>query len=354
MLQTCRARSSTSASGLRTIGSSRIQALWSAIKSAPRSRNVSNSSGSAGHALYVDRGVVVVNKPPDVVCQYNRKKAEMVRLCSSARTLIDTLHSLVDLKGVLQLNADPFPVHRLDKATTGALVLALTQHHARDLAQQFQKHLVEKTYVAVVRGGAQSFPEKAGSLRHAHYIDEDGRVSLQPRNQKGKRAIAETDWEVVASSPIVPLTLVKLRPYTGFKHQLRLETAMIMKAPILGDHLYASAKLSPKITDVARISDDDLYLHSSRLTFDRYCKSGRRARVSVGAPLPSNFVRLCHLSRIPLEDDIVHGGLWINGKRVGQSESDQHQAAAEPAVAEQDDELPGSILDQLGGRWVNH
>jgi 23S rRNA-/tRNA-specific pseudouridylate synthase len=82
------------------------------------------------------------------------------------------------------------------KPTTGALVFALNATSARDLAQQFQARTVEKTYLALVRGGEKSFDKRSGEIRVPLQI-EDGRVSLS-RDLSGKPAA--TDWELLASS----------------------------------------------------------------------------------------------------------------------------------------------------------
>lgn len=83
------------------------------------------------------------------------------------------------------------------QSTTGALVLAKNLVTARQLAQQFQTRTVSKTYLALVRGGAKSFPSKYGEIREALEINEDGRVSI---GAACDAKFAATDWELIGSS----------------------------------------------------------------------------------------------------------------------------------------------------------
>lgn len=77
------------------------------------------------------------------------------------------------------------------------MVFALTPSHARDLSQQFAARDTEKAYLALVRGGEKSFPEKSGTIRHRLTI-EQGRVALAKNKREGKETL--TEWEVIASS----------------------------------------------------------------------------------------------------------------------------------------------------------
>lgn len=82
------------------------------------------------------------------------------------------------------------------KPTTGTYVLAKTDRVARELCRQFETRTVEKTYLALVRGGQKSFPGTSGEIREA--LDfTDGRVSL---GTTAKSKFAATDWELVGSS----------------------------------------------------------------------------------------------------------------------------------------------------------
>ncbi|EED84605.1 predicted protein [Postia placenta Mad-698-R] len=275
----------------------------------------------AKHALlYVDRGLLLVNKPSGLVCQYNRKDDREQNAHSDFNDFTD------DLKRQLSLDADLLPLHRLDKATTGALAFALTHSHAQDLAEQFNAHTVKKSYLAIVRGGTASFPNRTGNIRGVLYTT-NGRVSSEAQGQWEKRAITETDWEVLASSPVAPLSLVRLSPFTGHKHQLRVHMAKILKG---------------KLT--------------------RYLPEGpnKRLRMTFGASLPRYFVRLCDRIKIPLSSELIHGGLWIEGKRVPIGKGGQTPTADATSPTSSDvypetraeDGNVDDILTALGGRWL--
>jgi 23S rRNA-/tRNA-specific pseudouridylate synthase len=92
-----------------------------------------------------------------------------------------------------------------DQLTTGALVLARTLAHARELSQQFASHAVAKSYLALVRAGT-GFPDHGGVITDKLWVEE-GRVSLAPKDAYKRKAghaagvrKAETAWELVAKS----------------------------------------------------------------------------------------------------------------------------------------------------------
>jgi len=173
------------------------------------------------------------------------------------------------------LGENPYPVHRLDKGTTGVLILARTKALARELSRQFRTRTIEKTYLALVHGepGAWTGPSanastgsgaraRAGLITAPLSLGSDGRVRVRIHHRLEDRLLhpleearaqpevgdaadlgpgrrldqldglvggnlkaAQTAWEVLASSDVAPLSLVRLRPHTGLKHQLRVHMA---------------------------------------------------------------------------------------------------------------------------------
>ncbi|KAF8439877.1 pseudouridine synthase [Boletus edulis BED1] len=265
-------------------------------------------------AIYADRGIIVLNKPPYLVCQGSdvqdgddQKPRER-----NADKFNDLL---LDLKDHFHLDKVPHTVHRLDKSTTGALVLAKNLAAARQLSQQFQNRSVGKTYLALVRGGEKSFQTRSGEIRDPLESD-DGQVSI---SQSCRAKFAATDWELVASSPKAPLSLLKLTLHTGLKHQLRVHLAHSLQTPILGDPVYSRSPISDKIARTIRVPEHRLFLHASRLCFSRYRKTGpnKHFRLEVAAALPSDFVTLCKAADIPLDEWDITGGLFVDGKPAG-------------------------------------
>ncbi|KAA1473899.1 pseudouridine synthase [Dentipellis sp. KUC8613] len=276
---------------------------------------IRRASGLWAHqVLYLDRAVLVLNKPPGLVSQPTSADAPGPRSTPPPkRSDFDKL--LRALKRHLQLD-DLYPVHRLDKSTTGALLLARTKSAAQQLSQQFQSRTIGKSYLALVRGGAKTFPEPRGSIDSFLRVN-DGRVSLSTVDAPGSKP-AQTDWELLATSRKAPLSLLRLHLRTGLKHQLRIHTALTLKAPVLGDVLYSTAAPAPQISALTQIPHDRMFLHASHVSFFRYRKDGpsKRFRLGITAPLPDDFVRVCRDVGIPLDQDVVRGGVYVDGVRV--------------------------------------
>lgn len=142
-------------------------------------------------------------------------------------------------------------VHRLDRDTSGLLVLARTPHARAALGRAFEHRYVQKTYLAVVTGG---MPADAGTIHLPLAADPD-----QPPRQRvdpilGRRA--ESRWRRLAEAADGGrrLTLVSLEPITGRSHQLRAHLAWL-GAPIAGDPLYGTG------------GPTGLALHATRLSF---------------------------------------------------------------------------------------
>lgn len=279
---------------------------------------------------YLDKGAMVLNKPPGLVCQFDHSSSKNVAKLAEENTYGPFLK---DIQASYNLSEVPMPLHRLDKMTTGALLFGLSESVARDLSRQFQARTVQKDYLAIVRGGRKSFESTDGTIYNFLEID-DGRVSVASadtvdrasdktagQSWKSKRKGAITEWELVASSSTVPLSLVRLTLRTGVKHQLRVHMAHTLQVPILGDTLYSKSKLSNKITDVVTIPEDAMYLHASSLSLDRYSSVGphKKHRIRVIASLPKYFTGLCHKIGIALDRDAVKGGVWDNGEVVPRS-----------------------------------
>ncbi|KAI0689177.1 pseudouridine synthase [Cytidiella melzeri] len=276
------------------------------------------------HAIYVDRAIVVLNKPTGLASQPAPHKARQEK--SRPTTVRPILERFADSDRL------PWPCHRLDKRTTGALVCGKNPSIQRDLHSQFASGHVERKYLAILRGGAKTFKARSPIVIQTLLETHDGAVSVphDPGSSvEGK--ISETHLRVLASSPVVPLTLVELEAKTGRRHQLRVHATHI-GAPILGDTRYARSKLSPQITEyIQDLQDEDnLYLHASYISFFRYRTTGqnKRFRLGIMAPLPPSFVALCQRVDIPIPEEYIEGGVYVDGERE-----------------------ESGILDDIEGRW---
>ena len=149
----------------------------------------------------------------------------------------------------------PGIVHRLDRATSGLLAVAKTQHALSVLSRHFRKGLVKKRYLALVRG---VFENVEGSIVAPIGRDPDRRPQWWVTDT-GKPA--ETKWRVLGYKQ--DLTLVELEPVTGRTNQLRIHLAYIGR-PILGDTFYGP----PVAFDLKEAGQSEtLLLHAWRLAF---------------------------------------------------------------------------------------
>ncbi len=221
--------------------------------------------------LYEDDVLLVLDKAPGMV----------VHPAPGARrgTVVNALvHRLGTLAGVGAAER-PGIVHRLDRDTSGVLLVARSAGALEALARQFRERRVEKRYLAVVRGHLR--PD-AGRIdqpigRHPH---ERKRMSV--RSRRGRAAI--TRWEVVER--FAATTLVRLAPETGRTHQLRVHLAAAGH-PIVGDKVYGgrrSGHLPAPAGEFPRQA-----LHAEELSFD-HPADGRR--LTVRAPLPDDLAVL--------------------------------------------------------------
>ena len=200
--------------------------------------------------LYEDDQIAIVSKPSGVVCYHERIVKGHHNDASMTDALMIQLSTLSPTMGV---------VHRLDRGTSGCLVLAKTNKiHARLVAEFFVRN-IQKEYLAVVKPKSnQPFPE-SGSIHE---------------NVRGKPAYSE--YSVVSkSSSDSPIYLISVKTRTGRRHQVRIHCAEALEAVILGDVLYGEAEILPQ----------QFLLHASRISIPFL-------NVSVEASIPSWWGRI--------------------------------------------------------------
>jgi 23S rRNA pseudouridine1911/1915/1917 synthase len=197
------------------------------------------------------------------------------------------LHHCRDLSGIGGVER-PGIVHRLDRETSGALVVAKNDRTHRDLAAQFKARLVRKTYRALVWGR----PHTARGVVDApigRHPTARVRMAIRPDGRA-----ARTAWGVVES--LGPVTLLEAHPETGRTHQIRVHLASL-GLPIVGDRLYAGRR-SPECGEgeagTALAAYHGLALHALRLEF-RHPRTARS--LSLDAPLPEDLQRLLEILR---------------------------------------------------------
>jgi 23S rRNA pseudouridine1911/1915/1917 synthase len=216
--------------------------------------------------IFEDAWLMAINKPAGMVVH------------PAAGNWRGTLVSgLLHYWGTAPVGLDPLRpglVHRLDKNTSGVLVVAKNADVLAELGRQFRKREVEKQYVALVWG---RMPQGRGVL--------DAPIGRNPRDRKrmavrsGGRA-ARTEYEVIAHGSEV--TYVRLFPRTGRTHQLRVHLSALGH-PIVGDPVYGGVRRRTGDPIINRQA-----LHAECLVLTHPCTG---ERLSFRAPQPDDFIK---------------------------------------------------------------
>lgn len=197
--------------------------------------------------LYRDDLILVLNKPPGLPVQ-------------GGPGIVRHLDAMLD---GLRFGAErPRLVHRLDRDTSGALVLARTAGSAARLAAAFRGRSVEKTYWAVVTG--RPVPSEGRidlPLKRADGARGERTVAAERDDEEGARAI--TDY-VTLDAAAQKLAWLELQPLTGRTHQLRVHCAAL-RTPILGDVKYHEPDQNNAFSAIVAGLSGKLHLHARAL-----------------------------------------------------------------------------------------
>jgi 23S rRNA pseudouridine1911/1915/1917 synthase len=221
--------------------------------------------------LYEDQDLVVVNKPAGMVVHAGAGETHGTLV----NALLHKLGTLADAGDA----ARPGIVHRLDRGTSGVLVVARNDETHRALAEQFEQREVEKYYLALVHGKLE---QKTGTIALPIARDLERRTRMTTRRREGREA--RTDWRELFS--LNGFTLVEARLHTGRTHQIRVHFAAIGH-PVVGDTVYGAprdVRVGGKIVG----SLDRTFLHAARIAFEH---PSTRERVEVRAPLAPELKR---------------------------------------------------------------
>lgn len=171
-----------------------------------------------------------------------------------------------------------YPVHRLDRATSGVLVFALSKEHARTLQEAFASRVVEKTYLALVRG---SPPPTA-------VFD-----SPMEKREGGPPVEAVTEIRTLFRASVARLSLIEVTPRTGRRHQIRRHLRRA-NHPVAGDVRYAKG-----VENRAYRAELGLYrlaLHAWRLSFPHPANG---ERVTFCSEVPEDLLQVFRRLEIP-------------------------------------------------------
>ncbi|XOF33556.1 MAG: RluA family pseudouridine synthase [Candidatus Electrothrix sp. YB6] len=195
--------------------------------------------------IFSDQHLVVVNKPGGLLAVPGRGPERQD--CVVTRVKAQFPEAIAQLA-----------VHRLDMATSGLMVLALTAEAHQHLSCQFAQRQVKKSYIALLDGAVAG---EGGEITLRFRLDTENRPYQVYDPVQGKIGI--TRWRRLhvsgaASSTSGPRTRVEFIPLTGRTHQLRLHAAhaLGLGCPILGDSLYGTGTMG-----------DPMFLHAARLSF---------------------------------------------------------------------------------------
>jgi len=218
--------------------------------------------------LYEDEDLAVVNKPAGMIVHPGAG--------AQSGTLVAALLHRFGEKGLSTIGGPLRPgiVHRLDKDTSGAVIVARTDAAHLQLIEEFRARRIEKTYVALLHGKVKG---EAGSVELPVARDLRRRSRMTARRREGREA--RTDWR--ARLRMDGFTLVEANLHTGRTHQIRVHFSAL-GCPVVGDALYGAPRRervgSQTMPPLGRI-----FLHAARIAF-AHPRSGRR--VEAHAPLP--------------------------------------------------------------------
>jgi 23S rRNA pseudouridine1911/1915/1917 synthase len=222
--------------------------------------------------VFEDADLVVVNKAPGVVVHPAAGHVD--------GTLVNALlHHVSDLSGVGG-ELRPGIVHRLDKGTSGLIVVAKHDRAHEELSRQFQEREVDKEYTALIWGllpPGRRIEEPIGR-------DPNNRQKMSTRARRARTAVSRITW----AEHFPGLALVGVAIATGRTHQIRVHLSAIGH-PIVGDALYGGVRrrVPPELRAVQKL--DRPFLHSARLAF-QHPTDGRRLEFK--SELPEDLAKV--------------------------------------------------------------
>ena len=231
--------------------------------------------------LHEDKYLAVVNKPAGMMVHAGSGATDDAR---NRGTLVNALlfhfAKLSDVGGDLR----PGIVHRLDKQTSGILLVAKDDSTHRKLGEMFSERKVAKTYIALVHGNLAK-DNVTVSLPIGRDLVRRTRMTTRRSAGEGVRsAVSHVKVLERIASPYGPFTLVEVRIETGRTHQIRVHMQSLGH-PIVGDTLYGAPHIIRGQAD-AELSLDRNFLHAAHLSF---VHPQTNKPMDIAAPLPAEL-----------------------------------------------------------------
>lgn len=227
--------------------------------------------------VFEDKDMAVINKPAGMMVHAGAGASDDARNHGTlVNALLGHFGKLSEVGGALR----PGIVHRLDKMTSGLIMVAKNDSMHRKLADLFQERSLDKVYVALVQG---LMPRDSGTVSALIERDLNKRTRMTTKRQDGRPSISH--WSVLGrfDGPAGKFTLVEVKIETGRTHQIRVHMASL-GFPVVGDTLYGAA---------ATLKDgralDRNFLHAARLTF---IHPRTKKKLDLKAPLPEELSQL--------------------------------------------------------------
>ncbi|MFC1646312.1 RluA family pseudouridine synthase [Candidatus Omnitrophota bacterium] len=232
------------------------------IEFPPKQESSLSSQNIPLEIIYEDQDLIVVNKPEGMVVHPGAGNRES--------TLVNAL--LYHTKELSNISPErPGIVHRLDKETSGVMVIAKNNFTHLELVKQFKVHSVKRRYIALVRGRVEFKEGVIDVPIHRHPLRRKNMaVSFSPDAKQ-----AQTNYRTIKRFD--NFTLLELIPKTGRTHQLRVHLSYL-KHPILGDSKYGNKKDFPRLA-----------LHAKDLGFHH---PGKEKFIEFTSPLPKDIIKV--------------------------------------------------------------
>lgn len=221
--------------------------------------------------LYEDDEYVAIDKPWGILMHRTRISEDTVFVVQLLRD---------------QLGQRVYPVHRLDRATSGVLVFGKTAEAAGKLGEQFMDKTVTKKYIAIVRG----WIDEKGKIDYALADPDSGKGMLEAITQYTCLGQSEIDAPIGLRYPTARFSLVAAMPETGRRHQIRKHFAHI-NHPIIGDKKHGDVKQNTYFREVFQMRR--MLLHASELVF-QHPRTGEE--MGITASMETEFLRALELT----------------------------------------------------------
>jgi len=228
--------------------------------------------------VYEDDDLAVINKPAGMMVHAGAGATEDERNRGTlVNALLHRFGQLSEVGGELR----PGIVHRLDKATSGLLVVAKNDESHRKLAAQFAHRQVKKTYIALVHGWMK---QDRGTISSSISRDRVRRTRMTTRRSGGREAITHYVVQKRIDSKYGKFSLLELQIDTGRTHQIRVHLAS-MGHPIVGDTLYGAPR-EIRAKNSSGTSLQRNFLHAAKLEL-QHPRTGESQ--SFSCPLPEEL-----------------------------------------------------------------